>query len=287
MVGSHINKRFRNLLNKLGSYIIVEYDIGEQYPMFFFTKVSIIPATEAAYNVTDREFLFKGDFIVPDIVLPEKLAGQYFYRDGIGGKKYIFLSAIIYPEYPSVGYMYAVQSNTQISIYDPYKFTDEYLNEKTVFKRTQANVYAYFTSTLRSAKIQNDGRLDQAIYSIILPARYKIAPEQRISRMEFVEVEKVDENGNKYYETELAEVNYQVESIDMSLVQIDMFGEISGIVSAQLSKDLRAFKNEIPPEPEPEEPIWPDIPEEPEEPEQPEEPDEPESPGDTENEQAP
>lgn len=267
MVGSHINNRFKKLLNKLGSDIIIEYYTEDEFPMFFSTKVSIIPATEAAYNVTDREFLFKGDFIVPSIILPEKLAGQYFYRDGISGKKYIFLSAIVYPEYPDVGYMYAVQSNEKINIYEPYKVTDEYLNQSTVFKRKKADIDAYFTSTLRSTKIQNDGLLDQAIYSLTLPARYMLAPMQRISRMEFAEVEKHDENGNKYFETELTEVNYQVESIDMSLVQINMFGEINGVLSAQLTKDLRAYPNVIPEEPEPEIPT------------------EPEQPGDTDNDQ--
>lgn len=201
-------------------------------PTYIQTKISITNATQAAYSMVDREFLFKGNFIVPDGVNLNQLPGKYFARALLPDVLYLMISSIAEPTNKQLGFLYAVQCNDHISICKTEEQKDKWGNTKNVYipDPEKENIPCYFYSALRSFKVQNDRKLDQAMYTLIVPAAYKLSPMQKILKKSFAEGEYIDEY-------------YLVNSVETALVRMDAAGEIIGVVSAQLSKDIDGGSN--------------------------------------------
>lgn len=223
---------FHNIVSTLGEdcYFTV-YNPGEM-PQVEITKMSITNATQAAYSLVDRELLYKGNFVLPLKFRATDLSGQYFERALIPGTQYLIISSILEPTNSKLGFLYAVQCNEIISICKTEEKKDEWGNTKNIYvlDKEKSNINCYFYSILRSFKVQNDGKLDQAMYTLLLPSRYKLSPMQKIIKKSFLNGEYTDEY-------------YLVNSIETALTNVNENEEISGIISAQLTKDIDGGDN--------------------------------------------
>lgn len=220
---------FYDIVKELGedANIILNGLFDKTEPINEAVKMSITNATQAAYSLVDREFLYKGNFTLPEDVDLKELGGKYFTRDMFPGRTYMFLSAIPEPTNEKLGYMYAVQCNQKISLCDKVKEIDKWGNTKFVYpvSEEKKDIPCYFYAALRSYKQQNDGKVDQAMYTLIVPAECQLYPMQKIVRKEFTE------NG---YD----DVYYLVNSIEMALVSGDDNDGFTGVQSVQLTKDI-------------------------------------------------
>lgn len=235
-----MHEEFLGIIKDTGEILNVFYEPTDNTIDEWQTSASITTATQAAYNVTDREFLFKGDFIMPDVENPRNISGMYFKRLVVPEKNYMFITAIETDVSSKYRYIYAVQTNEFIDLCEQMEYTDENLNSTVIFVPYATNVKAYFTTVPRTQKSTQDGTLDQAIYTCMIPAKYRIAPEMRIRKNNFIVSQKIV-NGKVIYTREFKKVNYKVESVDTSLVVYDEFSDtFTGVLSVQLSEDLRA-----------------------------------------------
>ena len=224
-----IVSEFYNVVQRLGedSRIILNSLFDDMPTVEEAVKMSITNATSAAYSLVDREFLYKGNFTLPDGVHLDDLGGKYFTRDMFPGRTYMILSAIPDPTNEKLGYMYAVQCNQKVSMCDKILEKDQWGNTRPVYpiSETKRDIPCYFYAALRSYKQQNDGKLDQAMYTLIVPAECRLYPMQKIVRKEFTE------NGYQ-------NVYYLVNSIEMALVSGDDNDGFTGVQSVQLTKDI-------------------------------------------------
>lgn len=203
-------------------YVSKDGDITE-YPV----KASIVTATSAAYNMTDREYLFKGDMTLPDGIHRRYLSGCYVKRALYPNKTYLMLSVISSNVSDKLSYIYMIQCTNEVTLCEPVEVEDEWENVKEAFVPYAKGIYGYFSTVLRTMKSTNDGSLDQTIYSVVLPSRFPISPFQRL-------IKKTYEKGS------YVDINYQVESVSTDMLDYDEeTGQFLGIVSAQLSEDLR------------------------------------------------
>ncbi len=224
-------KVFCNILSKMGENITIQYELEDGAVEEIQTKASLVTATDAAYNLTDREFLFKGDVIVP-LDVTRELSGMKFIRELYPNKKYIFLSLIEQQHAYSVSKMFAVQTNSKITICKSEERIDpETEDSNNVFVPYAIDLDAYFTTVVRTQKYMQDGSLDQSIYACIVPSKYKVSPNMRIIRRVFID-------------GEISEQAYKVESVDFALTELDnsAVSGFTGILNMQLSEDIRSEK---------------------------------------------
>lgn len=222
------NHAFYNLVEKLGENITITRIDSDGEIHEYKLKASLVPATSAAYNMTDREYLLKGDMTLPqDLENVGLLSGCYVVRDLKPMEKYILLSVISVDVCDKVSYVYMLQCNTRATICEPVEIEGEYESITNAFLPYAEDIICNFSTVLRSMKSTIDGSLDQTIYTIIMPGKFPISPEQRIIKKNY-------ENG--IYK----DVNYKVESVSTDMLKINSdTNEYYGIVSAQLSEDLR------------------------------------------------
>lgn len=204
-------------------YVSPDGEINE-YPV----KASIVTATSAAYNMTDREYLFKGDMTLPEGLHRRYLSGCYVKRSSYPNKTYLMLSVISSPVSEKLAYIYMIQCTNEVTLCEPVEIEDEWENTKEAFVPYAKDIHGYFSTVLRTMKSTNDGSLDQTIYSLVLPARFPVSPFQRIIK-------------KSYQDGTYKDVNYQVESVSTDMLDFDKENEqFLGIISLQLSEDLRA-----------------------------------------------
>lgn len=203
-------------------YVSPDADIEE-----YNVKASIVTATSAAYNMTDREYLFKGDMTLPEGIHRRYLSGCYVKRASYPNKTYLMLSVISSPASERLAYIYMIQCTNEVTLCEPVEVEDEWENVKEAFVPYAKEINGYFSTVLRTMKSTNDGSLDQTIYNLVLPARFPISPFQRVVKKSF-------EKGV------YTDVNYQVESVSTDMLDFDKeTRQFLGIVSVQLSEDLR------------------------------------------------
>ena len=194
-------------------------------PTVYDLSASILPATKAAYNIIDREYLFTGSMTLPIGVDANHLRGSYLTRDIMTGFNYLLFSIIGEPiSSTSLATVYLAQCNERVTIQKkssgPNKYGD--IVETWV---DYVTVDSYFGETLRSRKETQDGSFDDSIYSIIIPAKHMVSTDMRILKTSFI-------NGKVGLSV------YSVESIDTSLIDINSdTGEIYGVLHCQLKKD--------------------------------------------------
>ncbi len=226
-------KDFYNVVASLGEPIYVMRNDIDGTPKVYPLKACLTNATQAAYSLVDREYLFKGDMTLPDEEDCCNLAGLYVKRDLLPDRDYVLISVIAQPINNRIAYIYIVECNDEIDLCEATEIEDEFKNVVQVFKPYEKGVKSYWTTVLRSNKVTNDGLLDQTIYTALFPARYKISPFQRIIRKTYA-------NG------EYKNVNYQVESVNTDLMNVNPNnGEVTGVISVQLTEDLRTEQKNI------------------------------------------
>ena len=227
-----VGKQFEKAINKVGEVIYITTTNGDtDMPTFERLKVSIDNATQAAYSIVDREFLYKGQMILPKSIPIDKISGRYFAREIQPDRVYMVISIIPMFTSSKIGFIYGVECNEEINLlrYENTGKQDEYGTDIYDFIPFQKNIFAYFTTTNRSQKEMTDGNKDQTIYNLILPSKFCLSIGDTVEKQSFI---------NGKYQME----KYKVDSIDTALT--DVYEElkeqkIEGVIVAQMVKDLR------------------------------------------------
>lgn len=200
------------IVNRLGESVVFE-ELGKEI------KASLKGSTNATYSLANRAYYiegqaFKGKYCV----------GDYFRRKCERENVYMVSTINSEPLAQDLVYLFAMRCNAVITIMR-YKGrqTDEYGDVKDIFEEVYKDIPVYRDFTTRSGKQTNDGLIDQAIYTMILPHRFMLSEKDRI-------IMKTNIGG------EYADRAYYVENIGNALAEYG--GE--GIDTVQLSLDTRS-----------------------------------------------
>lgn len=216
-----IGNGFYEVMNDLGEdYTITKYD-GSEYT----GKIAIRANTVNQYK-------FSGEATFPDIESQTSFLGCYFSVKSDPGKTYLLISSI--PEQTSglLGEVTAVKCNEFVDLAYLTETTDENFNTVTVPKIMFESVPAFVDSTLKQLQKNSDGSFEKTSFTMQIPAKYGISPDQVVLRNSYKFNEKTERN-------ELVKTRYRVESIDMSDSFVTENEEILGIMSVQFSLDTR------------------------------------------------
>lgn len=200
------------IVSRLGESIVFE-ELGKEI------KASLKGSTNATYSLANRAYYiegqaFKGKYCV----------GDYFRRKCERENVYMVSTINSEPLAQDLVYLFAIRCNAVITIMR-YKGrqNDEYGDVKDIFEEVYKDIPVYRDFTTRSGKQTNDGLIDQAIYTLILPHRFMLSEKDRI-------IMKTNIGG------EYADRAYYVENIGNALAEYG--GE--GIDTVQLSLDTRS-----------------------------------------------
>lgn len=182
-------------------------------------KASLKSSTSAVYNLANRAYYiegqaFKGNYRV----------GDYFRRECEPDCIYMAATIVSEPLATDLVYLYAMMCNATITLMR-YKGreNDENGDIKDVFEEAYTDIPVYRDFTTRSGKQTNDGLIDQAIYTLIIPHRYMLSEKDRV-------IMKTNSGG------EYVPKVYYVENIGNAVAEDDG----CGIDTAQLSLDTRS-----------------------------------------------
>lgn len=220
---NEIGSDFRNILEEMGEKINIQLaDVPAGLDLF----VSMVPATKAAYNMVDREYLFLGEMALDENVHSSFIRGTYFTRYDYPNYNYILLSVIPNILLPNgLASFYACQCNENIDIQKLDNAVDPITGEDiqqwvTIF----SGINCFFNTVVRSEKSTQDGSFDQTIYNLTLPAHFKLSPNMRVSKESLVD-------------GEIKRIAYKVENADTTLTDL-INGQLYGVCYYQLSKDM-------------------------------------------------
>lgn len=182
-------------------------------------KASLKSSTSAVYNLANRAYYIEGQAFKESYRV-----GDYFSRECEPEAVYMAATIVSEPLATDLVYLYAMRCNATITLMR-YKGrgSDECGDIKDIFEEVYKDIPVYRDFTTRSGKQTNDGLIDQAIYTLILPHKYLISEKDRI-------IMKTNVGG------EYADRAYFVENIGNAVAEDDG----CGIDTAQLSLDTRS-----------------------------------------------
>lgn len=182
-------------------------------------KASLKSSTSAVYNLANRAYYIEGQAFKESYRV-----GDYFSRECEPEAVYMVATIVSEPLATDLVYLYAMRCNATITLMR-YKGrrSDECGDIKDIFEEVYKDIPVYRDFTTRSGKQTNDGLIDQAIYTLILPHKYLISEKDRI-------IMKTNVGG------EYADRAYFVENIGNAVAEDDG----CGIDTAQLSLDTRS-----------------------------------------------
>ena len=182
-------------------------------------KASLKSSPSAVYNLANRAYYIEGQAFKESYRV-----GDYFSRECEPEAVYMVATIVSEPLATDLVYLYAMRCNAAITLMR-YKGrgSDECGDIKDIFEEVYKDIPVYRDFTTRSGKQTNDGLIDQAIYTLILPHKYLISEKDRI-------IMKTNVGG------EYADRAYFVENIGNAVAEDDG----CGIDTAQLSLDTRS-----------------------------------------------
>lgn len=182
-------------------------------------KASLKSSTSAVYNLANRAYYIEGQAFKESYRV-----GDYFSRECEPEAVYMAATIVSEPLATDLVYLYAMRCNATITLMR-YKGrgSDECGDIKDIFEEVYKDIPVCRDFTTRSGKQTNDGLIDQAIYTLILPHKYLISEKDRI-------IMKTNVGG------EYADRAYFVENIGNAVAEDDG----CGIDTAQLSLDTRS-----------------------------------------------
>lgn len=183
-------------------------------------KASLKASTKAAYSLANRAYYIEGQCFR---TFPDMFAvGDYFTRENDGGR-YFVSTVQSEPLAADLVYLYGIKCNAIISIYRYKGYADGNGDKNREWETVAEDIYCFRDFVDRSGKTTNDGLIDQAIYTLIIPQKYRLSEGDRV-------VMKHNSSG------EFKDVSFRVESVGTALVDHE---GASGINTAQMSLDLR------------------------------------------------
>lgn len=204
---------FKSTVKKLGEELL--FDNGARI------KAALKYSTSAVFNLTNRAFYIEGQ---AEKSVPMFKVGDYFTRQREDTERKYFVFTIQPDDCTQdLVYLFAAQCNAEITVTRYLgKTPDEDGDLKESFETVCENQPVYRDFVTRSDKNTNDGRIDQGIYTLIIPHRFRISEKDRV---------KMKYNVNGVY----AEADFYVENVGCALSD----GNDTGIDTVQLSKDNR------------------------------------------------
>lgn len=135
-------------------------------------KASIVESTKATYSLAGRAYFVQGQVFKGN---PAIKVGDYFERK-IDNNTYFVNTLLPEPQAEDLFFMYAVMCNVKISIYrDTEKTRNDYGDEVSKTITVAENVCCYLDAATRSNKGTNDGKVDQSIYTLMLPHTFMLS----------------------------------------------------------------------------------------------------------------
>ncbi len=183
-------------------------------------KASLKASTKATYSLANRAYYIEGQcFRTAPVMFAE---GDYFTRENDGG--IYFVSTVqSEPLAADLVYLYGIRCNAVISIYRCKGYADNNADKKREWSPVAEEIYCFRDFVDRSGKTTNDGLIGQAIYTLIIPQKYRISDGDKV-------VMKHNSDG------EFKDVCFRVESVGTALVDYE---GVSGVNTVQMSIDLR------------------------------------------------
>lgn len=183
-------------------------------------KASLKASTKAVYSLANRAYYIEGQCFR---TFPDMFAeGDYFTRENDSGK-YFVSTVQSEPLAADLVYLYGIKCNAIISIYRCKGYANSSSDMKREWEPVAEDIYCFRDFVDRSGKTTNDGLIDQAIYTLIIPQKYRISDDYRV-------VMKHNSDGK------FKDVSFRVESVGTALVDYE---GISDINTVQMSLDLR------------------------------------------------
>jgi hypothetical protein len=185
-------------------------------------KMSVVPAARANYNLVDRAFLLSGSLALDIGDNYPAIEGSYITRAIEPNSKYLVYSKAIDAGYSAyLSDIFCSKCTDIIKIKRKAKTYDSWGNVLETYNDIATNVYACCNTAPRPLKITADGKIDQSLHGMVIPARYGLSKGDRIVKTGFV-------NGV------LKEMVYEVDSVETSLVEHDSSNNIYGIAQYQI-----------------------------------------------------
>lgn len=183
-------------------------------------KASLKASTKATYSLANRAYYIEGQCFRTS---PDMFAeGDYFTRENDSGK-YFVSTVQSEPLAADLVYLYGIRCNAVISLHRCKGYANGFGDIKREWETVAEEIYCFRDFVDRSGKTTNDGLINQAIYTLIIPQKYRISDGNRV-------VMKHNSDGK------FKDVSFRVESVGTALADYE---GISGVNTVQMSLDLR------------------------------------------------
>jgi len=245
------NSDLYSVVRTLGEAVTIEQKIGN-VALTRRAKMGAITATRTTLNLVDRAYLLRGSLAL-DIATDTDsfvVEGAYIVRDIDPDNKYLILAKIVEPTFPKhLMDIYCTKTTDVVSLKrksvssnaedeEPEtppeniefsgwgaevddKNDGVWWGKEETYVDFATNVYACFNITPKMSRITTDGKFDQSLCTMIIPARYGLSKGDRVVKKGFV--------GGA-----LTDITYEVEGIETSLIETNPAGDVYGIAQYAL-----------------------------------------------------
>ena len=245
------NSDLYSVVRTLGEAVTIEQKIGN-VALTRRAKMGAITATRTTLNLVDRAYLLRGSLAL-DIATDTDsfvVEGAYIVRDIDPDNKYLILAKIVEPTFPKhLMDIYCTKTTDVVSLKRKSVSNDAedeepetppeniefsgwgaevddkndgvWWGKEETYVDFATNVYACFNITPKMSRITTDGKFDQSLCTMIIPARYGLSKGDRVVKKGFV--------GGA-----LTDITYEVEGIETSLIETNPAGDVYGIAQYAL-----------------------------------------------------
>jgi len=245
------NSDLYSVVRTLGEAVTIEQKIGN-VALTRRAKMGAITATRTTLNLVDRAYLLRGSLAL-DIATDTDsfvVEGAYIVRDIDPDNKYLILAKIVEPTFPKhLMDIYCTKTTDVVSLKRKSVSSDAedeepetppeniefsgwgaevddkndgvWWGKEETYVDFATNVYACFNITPKMSRITTDGKFDQSLCTMIIPARYGLSKGDRVVKKGFV--------GGA-----LTDITYEVEGIETSLIETNPAGDVYGIAQYAL-----------------------------------------------------
>ena len=235
------NSDLYSVVRTLGEAVTIEQKIGN-VALTRRAKMGAITATRTALNLVDRAYLLRGSLALDIATDPFIVEGAYIVRDIDPDNKYLILAKIVEPTFSKhLMDIYCTKSTDVVSLKRKSVSDDAedeepetpcgaevdgendgvWWGKEETYDEFATNVYACFNIAPKTSRITIDGKFDQSLCTMIIPARYGLSKGDRVVKKGFV--------GGV-----LTDITYEVEGIETSLIETNPAGDVYGIAQYAL-----------------------------------------------------
>jgi hypothetical protein len=167
-------------------------------------------------NTTDGSYWYHGVMTFDSVAQQEQLIGEYFNRQTNPSPAHILTSVMPENTTAHMAEVYAVECNEKVDIISHYEKDaepDEFgvRGEHPVY--SAKNVDCYITVTQKPLSDQTSGAFIATITNLLIPAKYMLTQNNTVVKKGFV-------FNDKAKKTEYTDVEYTIESVDASMMDV-------------------------------------------------------------------